>query len=109
MALLLEAHDPLAQLLVVDKKGRSALMIAACEGHTSCVNLLLSVPAARWEQQAISYAGLQALMKAVMQQDRNGITALMLACSRGHTDAVDLLLDAFGGDFADRYCQLRNK
>ena len=42
MQLLLDAHDPAAQVRAVDKLGRNTLILACHGGHTSSVSLLLS-------------------------------------------------------------------
>lgn len=64
---------------IIDRDGKTALMLAAFEGHTATVHVLLA-------------NGVQ-----VNAKDREGATALMLAASRGHTDVVEALL-AKGAD-----------
>ena len=63
----------------VDRDGKTPLMLAAFEGHTATVQVLLA-------------NGVQ-----VNAKDKDGATALMLAASRGHTNVVAALL-AKGAD-----------
>ena len=65
--------NPKCDALAKDEENWTALMYAACRGHTSCVQLLLPVS--------------DALVK-----DNYGTTALMLAAGYGHTSCVQLLL-----------------
>jgi ankyrin repeat protein len=64
---------------------RTALMVAAFNGHTAIVNLLLDPP-----------------LPDVNAKDVNGQTALMFASRAGHTAIVELLLDAPGIDVDER-------
>ena len=64
---------------------RTALMVAAFNGHTAIVELLLDPP-----------------LSDVNAKDVNGQTALMFASRAGHTAIVELLLDAPGSDVDER-------
>lgn len=92
-------------LLSKDFEGRSALMLAAHEGHASCVSLLLP----RSDVLSKDHSGYTALMWAVMRGNENCVrlllphsdpgarnnndeTALMLSAFLGHSTCVRLLL-----------------
>ncbi|EFO62170.1 Protein 21.1 [Giardia lamblia P15] len=62
----------LQQARLVDREGRTALMLAAINGHTEVARLLLE--------------------KEWRMQDNNRKTALMHAAARGHKGVVDLLV-----------------
>jgi ankyrin repeat protein len=94
MQLLLDAYDPAAQVMAVDKYGMNALMSAADSGESECVRYLLGQPCAREQVEAV---------------DKYGMNALMSACHRGHAACVNLLLSACGGSLTAAQCQATTK
>ena len=110
-----------ANVDAVDRWGKTALMIAAWNGHTDIVNALVGTHGANVD--AVDRNGWTALMRAarnghtdtvnalagthganVDAVDRNGWTALMLAAENGHTDIVNALAGTHGAnvDAVDR-------
>ena len=71
-----ELWDVQTAILRRDSNGQTALHIAASEGHTEVVKLLLDAKA------------------EVNAQSSAGLTALTMVASRGHTEVVKLLLNA---------------
>ena len=73
---------------VIDVNGRTALMLAALNGHTDIVNALAGTHGAN-----------------VDAVNRDGRTALMLAASEGHTATVNALAGTHGAnvDAVDEY------
>ena len=69
-------------VLQKDRKGYSALHLAALNGHTDCVRLLIEHGA---DVNEFTYP-----------YDRNGYTPLMLAAEKGHLQAVQVLLQNGG-------------
>ena len=68
--------DRQAEIDAQDKKGQTALMMAAFTGNYSCVNILLDKNA------------------DINKQDNNGATALIMSLSVGRPDVAKILLDA---------------
>lgn len=113
VAELLLAHhlDP----NIVDKDGKSALHIAAEKGHTFLVGLLLSHGTAleapdSMERTPLHLAaqnghedvvGLLLSGAQLALEDRNGLTALLLAARSGHRGVVEKLLTS-GAHFESR-------
>lgn len=117
-----EGHLTLVRLLVengalvdsLSKDGGSALSFAASQGHTACVQYLLAVNASVDIQGVQDTAGQTALMGSAQAVpahveslrllvdagadatlfNKNDFTALMLACMKGNTEAVSILLTA---------------
>ncbi|XP_054870914.1 serine/threonine-protein phosphatase 6 regulatory ankyrin repeat subunit A-like [Amphiprion ocellaris] len=112
-------HEPCAALLLEamgsditscrDSKGRTPLHAAAFSGHVDCVQLLLSHDA---PGDTVDESGRTALMMAAEKgrvaalevllsgadlslTDKDGNTALHLACSNGREDCVMLILEKF--------------
>ncbi len=81
LILCVSAHSyaPSSCGMTFDRDGKTALMLAAFEGHTATVQTLLANDV------------------QVNTQAKDGATALMLAAARGHTDVVTALL-AKGAD-----------
>ena len=97
--------NPKCNALTKDEKNWTALMYAACRGHTSCVQLLLPVSDAlvkdNYGTTALMYAACHGHTSCIklllpfsdaLAKDNDGETALMSAARYGHTSCVQLLL-----------------
>ena len=85
-----------------ESDGRTAFMIAVCNGHTDCVKLLLKKEAGMQDEDgrtalmgAADHDHIECikllLEKEAGMRDKNGWTALMRAVLVGHTECVRLL------------------
>ena len=105
---------PAAENLSLQKyEGSTPLMLAASEGYTDIVRLLLSMPSADAQVKAVNMNGLNALMIAVLHArtgvvellldmstaaeqakavTKSGWNALIIAAHHGHTRVVERLL-----------------
>lgn len=94
---------------VVDDRGRTALSLAAAKGDAKIVTLLLEKEAAdcvagtHWSAaQYAAFKGHASVLAALVAKRGTAManpagvamTPLLLACSRGHSECVKLLLDA---------------
>ena len=111
--LLLDHSDPKIDLNVRNNEGMTALMWACFEGHKDVVQLLLDHSDSNIDLNARIYAHMAIYMLRNFDEPEDagqlildhpdmfgintgvidGFTAFMIACSKGHKDVVQLLMD----------------
>eukprot|EP01113_Clastostelium_recurvatum_P033762 TRINITY_DN4500_c0_g1_i6.p1 TRINITY_DN4500_c0_g1~~TRINITY_DN4500_c0_g1_i6.p1 ORF type:complete len:1678 (-),score=371.58 TRINITY_DN4500_c0_g1_i6:18-4637(-) len=91
LSLLLQSHLPVLsnlKLYSLDTEiARSPLHLAAYGGHAECLSLLLSA------MDAQGSLGHLKMAEEIDRPDSCGATALLLACSRGYTNCVQMLIE----------------
>ncbi|XP_056621623.1 cortactin-binding protein 2 [Triplophysa dalaica] len=102
-------QDPLLDIHHHQHELTSALISAALNGHTDCLNMLLTSGASADSFDEMGFTALHAAaenghhgcVRALVQcgadvekEDSRGGTPLFLACEQGHVECVKLLLDA---------------